>query len=196
MKDIITDDIYGKEYCKRINAKLWRYKTIPTAMKILYDHFKPESVIDIGCANGLHLKALRKLGVRILYGIEGTVHWTPYIEKNHGLRYEIVDLRKPLVIDRQFDLVLSLEVLEHLEKKYARQAVKNILSLGKVFCISACPLGGGHFHVNPQPREYWVRVFEKQGAIYQKEESEELQNKFKNVRCSAWFKNSLKIFRK
>ena len=48
MKDIITDKIYGQDYCKRINAKLWRYKTIPIAMKILYNHFKPISVIDIG----------------------------------------------------------------------------------------------------------------------------------------------------
>lgn len=196
MNTINTDKVYDAKYCARINAKLWRFQTIPSAMKILYDHFKPNSVIDIGCANGVHLKAFKKLGVQRLFGIEGTKHWAPYIEKNHGENYKILDLRNPFdgSLD-QFELVMCLEVLEHLEKQYAKQAVKNILSLGKTFCISACPISGGFHHFNPQPREYWIRVFGKLGAEYCKEESEELQESFGNIRCSGWFKNSLKIFR-
>ena len=196
MTDIVTNDMYGAKYCARINAKLWRYQTIPKAMEILYEHFKPKSVVDIGCANGVHLKAFKELGVEKLYGIEGTKYWAPYIKKNHGKDYVIADMREAFYSAHKFDLVLSLEVLEHLEKRYARQAVKNILSFGSVFCISACPLTGGHFHVNVQSREYWIRVFEKLGAKYQQAESEYLQNEFSKIKCSGWFKNSLKIFRK
>lgn len=196
MKDIITNEIYGAKYCKRIDEKLWRYETIPNAMKVLYEHFSPESVIDLGCANGVHLKAFRDLGVEVTFGIEGTDHWSGYLSESK-VKHTIMDLRIPITHPfKQFDLVLSLEVLEHLEEKYAIQAVVNILSFGKVFCISACPIGGGHYHVNPQPRQYWVDIFESLGAKYQKKESEYLQNQFKQVHCSGWFKESLKIFRK
>lgn len=196
MKDIVTGDIYDAKYCKRINAKQWRFDTIPNVIEVLYQHFKPKSVVDVGCANGIHLKTFKELGIKDLYGIEGTIHWGSYIEKNFDHRYGILDLRKPMVVDKQYDLVISFEVLEHLEKKYAKQAVKNITSFGNVFCISACPLTGGFHHINVKPREYWIRVFDKFGAKYCKEESEYLQDIFSNIRCSGWFKDSLKVFRK
>ena len=50
--------------------------------------------------------------------------------------------------------------------------------------------------LNPQPREYWIEKFELQGAKYCKEESESLQDIFKTINCSGWFKDSLKVFRK
>jgi hypothetical protein len=196
MKKIITDEIYGAKYCKKINAKLWRFNTIPNAIKVLNDHFKPTSVIDVGCANGIHLKAFKDLGVQDLFGIEGTVHWASYIEENHGDKYKILDFREPLHPTRTYDLVLCLEVLEHLEKSAARQAVINLISLGSTLCISANPSGGGHYHVNPQPRDYWIKLFEKHGVKYQQAESEHLEKKFSNIQCSAWFKENLKVFRK
>ena len=196
MTAIITDEVYGAEYCKRINAKLWRFKTIPSVIEVFYNHFKPTSVIDLGCANGIHIKKFKELGVKRVLGLEGTKHWVPYIENAIGSDYVIKDLRKPLGIKEQFDLVFSVEVLEHLEKMYANQAVKNILSLGKVFCISACPISGGFHHFNPQPRQYWINKFAKHGAKYQQVESEYLQHIFSTMNCSGWFKDSLKIFRK
>ena len=197
MKPIVTSEVYEENYCKRIAAKEWRYTTIPNVVKVLYDHFKPESVIDIGCANGLHLKAFKDLGVKRLFGIEGTIHWAKHIEYNFGKDYIIADLREDMNNSlRPFDLVISFEVLEHLEPQFADQAVKNILSFGSVFCLSACPIKGGFHHFNPQPREYWIEKFESQGAKYCKEESESLQNIFKTINCSGWFKDSLKVFRK
>jgi len=195
LQPLITDEVYNEKYCERINDKDWRFKTIPNAVRILYDYFRPKSVVDIGCANGVHLKAFKDLGVEV-FGIEGTSHWAPYIEENIGKYYDILDIRKPLKSEESFDLVLCLEVLEHLEKQFARQAVKNILSLGKNICISACPITGGFHHINVQPFSYWQRVFEKQGAIYQKKESELLMSQCSKISCSGWFKDNLRVFRK
>ncbi len=193
---IVTEETYNAEYCTKIDAKRWRYKTIPVAMKVIYNHFKPISVVDVGCANGIHLWALRKLGAQFTFGIEGTSHWAPYIEKNFGDQYVIKDLREPVCLGKSFDLVMCLEVLEHLEKKSSSQAVKNLVGLGDTLLISACPIIGGFHHLNPQPREYWVAKFERNGMTYQHDESMSLQDKFKDTRCSGWFKESLKVFRK
>ncbi|MHA2022483.1 MAG: hypothetical protein ACTSWQ_02365, partial [Candidatus Thorarchaeota archaeon] len=81
MNEINTAELYNGKYCARIDAKEWRFKVTPQTVKIIYDHFKPESVIDVGCANGIHLKVFKDLGVRRLLGIEGTPSWAPYIEK-------------------------------------------------------------------------------------------------------------------
>jgi SAM-dependent methyltransferase len=193
---VITSDLYDSEYCERIDAKQWRHDLTPLTMKVLYDHFKPNSVIDIGCANGLHLRAFKDLGVRRLFGIEGTVHWVPYIEKYFGYNYIIADLREPLPkIGGKFDLVICFEVLEHLEKSFASRAVDNLISFGDTLCVSACPSKGGFHHFNPKPKEYWIKKFEKRNFKYCEDEVNELQEIYKNMNCSGWFKTSLKIFR-
>lgn len=196
MGKAVTEELYSPKYCKRIDAKKWRFEVTPPTVKIVYDHFKPTSVVDVGCANGIHLKAFKDLGVERLLGIEGTSHWGPYIEKYFGRSYKIFDLREPLPDLGKFDLVFCMEVLEHLEKAFAPQAIDNLISLGDTLCISACPISGGFHHFNPQPKKYWIKRFEKRGFNYCKNEVDKLQTKFQDIRCSGWFKTGLKVFRK
>ena len=196
MGKVITDDLYGPEYCARIDAKEWRFQVTPPTVKVIYDHFKPNSVVDVGCANGIHLKAFKELGVERLFGIEGTKHWAPYIEKYFDSRYSILDFREPFPNLGKFDLVFCMEVLEHLEKSYAPQAIDNLISLGDTLCISACPSSGGFHHFNPQPKKYWIKRFEKRGFKYCKDEVNKLESIFQQMRCSGWFKTGLKVFRK
>lgn len=190
-----VDELYNKAYCEKIEAKKWRFKLTPPSVKVLYDHFRPDSVIDVGCANGLHLKAFKELGVSRLFGIEGTIYWVTFIEKYFGDQYVILDLRYPFPHIGKFDLVICFEVLEHLEKRYSTQAVQNLCNLGSTLCISACPIKGGFHHFNPQPKEYWIEKFEKEHFTYCENEVNELQSKFQEMRCSGWFKTGLKVFR-
>lgn len=196
MTKLNTLEIYNDNYCRRISAKKWRYKTIPPAMEVLYNHFKPNSVVDVGCANGVHLKKFRQLGIKHLLGIEGTGHWAPYIQSYFGTPFLIADLRSPLPELGKFDLVLCLEVFEHLEEKFATRLLKNLINLGNTLCISACPLKGGFHHLNPQPKEYWIDKFKKFNFIYCENESEQLMSIFKTMNCSGWFKTDLRVFRK
>ena len=191
-----TEKFYNSKYCERIDTKEWRFEVTPSTVKILYDHFQPSSVVDVGCANGIHLKAFKDLGVEILLGIEGTSAWAFYIEKYFDDRYKILDLRDPFPSLGKFDLVLSFEVLEHIEEEKAKQAAENIASLGDTLCISACPIKGGFYHLNPRPKKYWINIFEDLGFKYHEDEVEELQSKFQKIYCSGWFKTGLKVFRR
>lgn len=196
MTKVVTSDLYGPKYCERIDAKKWRFAVTPPTVKVLYNHFKPTSVIDIGCANGLHLKAFKELGLTDLFGIEGTKHWIPYIKKYFGDQYIIADLRQPLPITRKFDLAISFEVLEHLEKEFSSIAIDNLTRLSDTICCSACPISGGFHHFNPQPKSYWIEKFERRNFKYCEDEVNTLQEKFTSMRCSGWFKTGLKIFRR
>lgn len=192
-----TNNTYDSNYCERIDRKKWRFSTIPNVISILYDHFKPSSVVDVGCANGLHLRAFKTfIPQHDLLGIEGTTHWAPYIERYFGKNYIIQDLRETIPHIRKFDLVISFEVLEHLEKESAIQAVENIASLGNTLCISANQSRGGFHHLNPRPKKYWIRKFELINFTYCGDEVLSLQSKFSNINCSGWFKTGLMVFRK
>lgn len=191
-----TEKFYNEDYCKKIDAKQWRHEQTPANMKVLFDHFQPSSVIDVGCANGLHLKAFKDLGIKRLFGIEGTSSWAPYIEKYFSDQYIITDLRQPLPYIGKFDLVLSLEVLEHLEKESAKQAVENLIGLGDVLCISANPSKGGFYHINPMPKEYWLDIFNTFNMRYCPDEVDKLQSTYQKMSCSQWFKTDLMVFRK
>lgn len=191
-----TEEIYNEGYCAYTDSLNWRYRLIPLTIAILYNYFDPESVIDVGCSNGIHLKAFRDLGVKRLFGIEGTKHWIPYIENNFGNDYLIADLRKPIKLDTKYDLVTSFEVLEHLEEESAIQAAKNLISFGNALCISANSSKRGLKHINAKPMEYWIDIFESLGVSYCKDDVDQLHSLYEKVKCSQWFKTGLMVFRK
>ena len=74
------------------------------------------------------------------------------------------DLAQPLRLRRTFDLVVSLEVAEHLPQRSADAFVESLTSLGPVVLFSAAiPLQGGRGHVNEQWPHYWAHLFERRG---------------------------------
>ena len=76
------------------------------------------------------------------------------------------DMTKPFSMDRQFDLVVSLEVAEHLPHESAKQFVDSLVSLGPVILFSAAiPFQGGTNHINEQWPHYWLKLFQEQGYV-------------------------------
>ena len=81
-------------------------------------------------------------------------------------RFLVLDLKKHFRIDRQFDLVLSLEVAEHLPPQCAQILVDSLTRLGPVIVFSAAiPYQGGTNHLNEQWPTYWARFFEDKKYI-------------------------------
>lgn len=69
--------------------------------------------------------------------------------------FEAVDLRKPTVLGREFDLAISTEVAEHLKESFADVFVDNITNAAKQILFSAAiPNQGGVHHVNEQWQSY------------------------------------------
>jgi hypothetical protein len=64
-------------------------------------------------------------------------------------------------MDRRFDLVMSLEVAEHLPHECAELFVNTLVSLGPVVLFSAAiPGQGGTHHLNEQWPDYWAGLFQ------------------------------------
>ena len=75
-------------------------------------------------------------------------------------RFCETDLQKPVVSDNRFDLVISLEVAEHLPASSADQFVESLTGLSDFVLFSAAiPHQGGVNHINEQWQSYWAEKF-------------------------------------
>ncbi len=124
---------------------------------------KPRSVLDVGCGEGAWLEAFRCCGVRDVFGVDGC-----YVDRAKLLIEETdfreVDLAQPLMLHRHFDLVLCLEVAEHIPQSGAEILVESLVRHGAVILFSASiPFQDGTGHVNEQWPHYWIAKFAQRG---------------------------------
>ena len=134
---------------------------IPLVLELI----QPKRVIDVGCGVGGLLSVFKECGVEDIQGIDGD--WVDkkmlQIPEDRFLSF---DLKEPFQMDRQFDLVVSLEVAEHLPSDCAETFVDDLVRLGPVILFSAAiPFQEGTYHVNEQWPDYWVKRFQKKGYV-------------------------------
>lgn len=130
---------------------------------IVLDLLRPRSVIDVGCGVGTWLAVFAARGVADICGVDGA-HVDRRLLQIPPDRFLARDLRRRLRIGRRFDLVVSLEVAEHLPARCARGFVDSLTSLGSAVLFSAAiPFQGGHGHVNEQWPAYWAARFRARG---------------------------------
>ncbi|MFJ5762552.1 class I SAM-dependent methyltransferase [Neobacillus sp. NPDC093182] len=123
---------------------------------------KPNSVVDVGCGSGSWLSIFHKYGVKDILGIDAEVDKN--ILKIPKEKFMACDLKSPIDVNRQFDLVVSLEVAEHLPIESGRNFIDFLTRLGPVILFSAAiPYQGGYGHLNEQWPEFWARYFLKNG---------------------------------
>jgi SAM-dependent methyltransferase len=132
-------------------------------LPLVLDLVKPASALDVGCGTGAWLTVLDELGVNDFMGVDGD-----YIAADDlavpAARFRALDLAHPFRLQRSFDLVLSLEVAEHLPGEAAAGFVSSLCAHGSVVLFSAAvPWQGGTGHVNEQWPEYWAQLFAQSG---------------------------------
>ncbi len=121
---------------------------------ILIERFHPQSVLDLGCNTGGWLRSFINAGITAL-GVDGS-----------GVKAAFEhDLREPFKLGYQFDLVLCLEVAEHLPEESADVLVDSAIRHARqaVIWSAATPGQGGWQHLNEQPHAYWVEKFASRG---------------------------------
>jgi SAM-dependent methyltransferase len=122
---------------------------------------RPGRVLDAGCALGLLVETLRARAVNAV-GIDFSAF---AIEQVHGPVKPFC--RQASVTDplrEQYDLIVCLEVLEHLTAADSETAIANFCAHTGDILFSSSPF---HFaeatHLNTQPPEYWAARFARHG---------------------------------
>lgn len=126
----------------------------------------PSSVLDIGCGLGTWLSVCQEAGIRDYLGVDGE-----YVDRSRLTiplsNFKAQDLRLSFDLGRKFDLILCLEVAEHIPETAATSLVESIARHGDAILFSAAlPGQGGQHHLNEQWPDYWQKKFEQHGFYY------------------------------
>lgn len=140
-------------------------KSALEVVPLLLNFIKPRSVVDVGCGVGTWASVFREYGITDILGIDGDYINLAMLQipQDSFLSH---DLSKPLLIEKKFDLVLSLEVAEHIEESKSRVFIENLTNLGSIIVFSAAiPEQGGTNHINEKWPEYWQDLFKEKGYV-------------------------------
>jgi SAM-dependent methyltransferase len=164
-----------------------RSHTVTQSAQAVIPHLKallnPQSVLDVGCGQGEWLETFGiadSLGVDIAAPErEGFIRW---------------DITYPMYHLRDFDIVLCLEVGEHLPEEYADTLIDTIVRhVGHAAVFGAAVPGQhGTGHINCQPHEYWHDKF----AARSYEVFDVIRPLIANdARVSPWYRNNMFLYR-
>ena len=125
---------------------------VPEVQRIV----QARSVVDVGGGEGWWAAEFGLLGARAVCIDDGSA--TELADRVEHVRHD-VSAGLPTNLG-SFDLALSLEVLEHLDREAGDRLVGALCDLApNVLFSAAVPGQGGHGHLNEQWPDYWVERF-------------------------------------
>jgi 2-polyprenyl-3-methyl-5-hydroxy-6-metoxy-1,4-benzoquinol methylase len=151
---------------------------------------EPLTVLDVGCGPGTYVRMLREVGVDAI-GID--------IDKrvegqNHLLQQSLFDTKL------QAELVLCLEVAEHIDEARADAVVKSIVGTvepgGMLIWSAAHPGQGGTGHINCQPKFYWDVKLKEAGLERDENIESKLLDYVKAGYHMGWFYQNAMVYKK
>jgi SAM-dependent methyltransferase len=139
------------------------HRSAQLVVPLLIDLVQPKSVVDVGCGRGTWLSVFRDHGIQDVLGLDGD-----YVGRETlaipQTSFRPLNLEQAFSVGRIFDLVLCLEVAEHLPESTADTFLDCVAALGPVIAFSAAiPHQGGEHHVNEQWPGYWIERFARRG---------------------------------
>jgi len=136
-----------------------------TALPLIFNDWKPNSLLDVGCGLGTWLKAALNFGISDVLGIDGIDIPVDRLLVSSKL-FKQQNLTVPWSLGRRFDAVICLEVAEHLEDNFANNLVQTLTYHSDVIIFSAAPpWQSGQQHVNCQLPSYWQALFNQHGFV-------------------------------
>jgi GT2 family glycosyltransferase/2-polyprenyl-3-methyl-5-hydroxy-6-metoxy-1,4-benzoquinol methylase len=158
-----VSDLYGEAY--------YRYHCGPVPLErnavwlgrsgAIADHIvrslKPRRVLDAGCAMGLLVESLWDKGVEAS-GIDISSFAISRVRPDLQKQCTVGSITAPFT--GHFDLIVCIEVLEHLDEKDGLKAIENMAAATETILFSSDPYDFVEpTHVNVRPILYWLQAF-------------------------------------
>jgi cyclopropane fatty-acyl-phospholipid synthase-like methyltransferase len=165
-------------------------KSIAAALSQYLAYKQAKTVVDFGCGLGDYAKAFKADGYKV-EAYDGN----PSTETLSGGIGKVLDLSKPFYLGKKFDVVLSLEVGEHIPKEFEDQFIDNITKHAKKhLIISWAVVGqGGDGHVNCANNDYIIRQIVDRGFKHNGKDSQTIRDAATNA---SWFSYTIMVFDK
>lgn len=177
MNHIYNKSYYEESYQEEgggsyANKKLW-YPFFDQIAQKIAETYQPKTVLDAGCAYGYLVEAFRKRGIES-YGIDISEYAISHVDKSIQAFCSAQSITEPLPKEfpKKFDLIISIEVLEHLTAEEGEQALKNLCNYTDTFIFSSTDSDIEDItHINVQRKEYWARIFAQNGFFRELQQS-------------------------
>ena len=156
----------------------------------LFEKYQPLSVLDVGCGIGTYLKIFQRFGVKKVFGVDGISTTATMLQ---DAEYREVDLACPINLGQNFDIVLCLEVAEHLPFEATSTILETIRihADGLIVFSAAEPGQPGHGHINSLAIEHWLRRWQAIGWFPVLKETLTMRA----VATLPWFKRNILVLR-
>lgn len=184
-------DTYSLDWMKRVARRETAAGQVMA--NTLWNLYRPVTVLDVGCGPCIQANALAALGCQVT-AVDGASHAADFAEA--GVVFLLADLTHPLELGRLFDLVLCLEVAEHLPESSGDGLCATLAHhcAGTLVFTAAPPGQDGHDHINLKPHAYWVDRLVQQGFVYQPQQTSHLQALWKGGAVPAYYAANLMVF--
>ena len=189
------DDIYNRDYYELVDAMA--AKSVRPMAESMVRELSPRTVADVGCGTGALLAEFASRGVKGS-GLEYSEAGLEFC-RQRKLAVEKFDLTSGLpALSHKHDLVVSMEVAEHVAAEFAGRLVETITGLADtaVFTAAVPGQGGGTEHVNEQPHEYWIEKFSARGFGFQEAVSLRWRREWKAQGVEACYWRNVMVFRR
>lgn len=146
---------------------------------------KGQYVVDMGCGNGKYVEYFNSKEIHC-WGIDGS----PLTERFANCTQW--DLSQPATLQPNADVVLSLEVGEHIPAQYEQVFLDNLCRPNPELIILSWAVEGqaGQGHVNCRNNDYIIAEMDRRGYSYDRDASHNLRS----VSRLPWFKNTIMVF--
>ncbi|HEY5326741.1 MAG TPA: class I SAM-dependent methyltransferase [Mucilaginibacter sp.] len=150
-----------------------------------------DSILDIGCGTGTWLAIAKELGVKETIGVDG-VDLSPEDLKIPVDNFIKRDLTGSIDLNKKFDMLLCLEVAEHLPEEFAKTLIDTLTRHSDFIIFSAAiPGQGGQNHLNEQWPDYWQKLFYDKGYYPSESLRYYLWN---NKQIEWWYRQNIMIY--
>jgi O-antigen biosynthesis protein len=153
------DKFYYDNYCGGSYTKENLFPFFTNIAQKIIEEIQPKKVLDAGCAKGFLVEALRDKGVEA-YGIDISTHAINEVRNDLKQYCKVRSVTEPLA--EKYDLIICMEVLEHLKPYEAEKAIENFCNSAEDILFSSTPdVFTEATHYNVKPPEYWASLFAK-----------------------------------
>lgn len=159
--------------------------------RYIYDKFSPQSVLDLGSGLGMYIKAFKEYGSNEVLGVDGFDEPDDIVCENCYVKH---DLRKPLDLGKKFNLVICVEVIEHIDSQYENNLLNSINEHAEnIIVFSAAHINQpGVGHINCRPVQYWIAKWKNLGWEVNFFDTEAVRS----LGTFYWFRRNLLVLQK